>query len=223
MSLARSPNRPARIRLRPRERSGFTLIELAVVLVIMGLVGWLFYGSIFGLAGKEKLNQADRDLRTVQSTLQGLAVANRGLPDPRSPGSVAAYPDAGLLPANVTPQRDPWGQDILYFAARELAGNGTLPGALSTSLRVRTYAGVGSGGTFPAGDAPLDRVTENVAFVLLSRGKNLLGQATVDVAGGITTLNLLRVGGPMNDGSGLEYDDLVRFSSLEQLKAQATR
>lgn len=204
-----------------RGHRGFTLVELAVVLVIMGLVGWLFYGSIFGYSHKERSSQAERDLKKAESALHGLVVASRGLPSRRDTGSVAAYPQAGLLPANVSPQRDPWDQDILYFAAPEVTGARSLVNALSTSLRVRIYAGVGSGGAFPAADAPLDRETVNVAYVLLSLGPNHSGQATVAVAGGVTTVNLLRSGGPLNDGTGLEYDDLVRFGSLEQLKALA--
>ncbi len=206
---------------RPQGRKGFTLVELAVVLLIMGLVGWIFYGSIFSLGHKEQAGQADRDLRTAEAALHGLVVTSRGLPTQRDSGSVAAYPRAGLLPSSVAPQRDPWNQDILYFAAPEITGPGTLQNALSTRLRVRIYAGVGSGGAFPAADAPLDRETTDVAYVLLSRGANLQGQATVTTAGGITIVNLLRGGGPLNDGTGQDYDDLARFGSLTQLKALA--
>lgn len=217
MSLSRSLN------ARPGIRGvrGFTLVELAVVLVIMGLVGWLFYGTIFGLGHKEKSSQAERDLNKAESALQGLVVTTRGLPAKRETVSITAYPQAGLLPVSVSLQHDPWDQDVLYFAAPEVTGPKTLASALSTSLRVRVYSGVGSGGAFPAADAPLERETANVAYVLLSLGPNRSGQATVTVSGGITTVNLLRGGGPLNDGTGLEYDDLARYGSLGQLKALA--
>lgn len=188
---------------------GVTLVELALVLAIMGIVGLLLYSPIFDYMRKEKTRDGETVAEQAQSQLKGSAIARGFLPDPR-PGD--------LLPASLASNKDPWGQDLRYWLAPELQGGGRIKPTDVTTLRLAIYAGVGSGGPFPAADAPLERTLPNLAFAVASLGPNQQQQITVSTAGGITTINVLKTGGPLNDGSGIPYDDIVRFMTVRELQ-----
>lgn len=190
---------------------GFTLVELAVVLVIMGLLGLLVYGPVFDLVRKEKLRDGAEMLEKVADRLRGQAAVYGSLPDP-GPG--------GTVPAGVG-QPDPWSRPVLYWLAPELSGAVRIRGVPGASLGLRTYRTVGSGGPFPAADAELLGQVENLAAVLVSTGPNHTQQVTVSGSGGQTVINVLRGGGPMQDGSGANFDDLVLSISLGELKTLA--
>jgi prepilin-type N-terminal cleavage/methylation domain-containing protein len=189
-------------------RLGFTLVELSLVLVIMGLIGFFVFGPVMNLIGKEKLRDGQDALQKVADRLTGRVAGYYRLPDP-DPGGVA--------PAGYG-QPDPWGRPVLYWLAPQLAGGGRISSVGGTTLVLRTYRTVGSGGPFPAADAQLLSEVGNLAFILASTGPDLAQEITVTTAEGKTMINVLR-GGPMSDGSGREFDDLVRAVSLGELKA----
>ena len=108
---------------RPRRRSaGFTLIEIMVVVVILGLLATLLVPNIIGQADEARVTAAQNDIRSIgnaldlyrldnshyPSTEQGLeALVNKpaGFPEPRNWG-----PDPYLkkLPT------DQWGNEFIY-------------------------------------------------------------------------------------------------------------
>ncbi|MEW5726112.1 MAG: prepilin-type N-terminal cleavage/methylation domain-containing protein [Thermodesulfobacteriota bacterium] len=188
--------------------SGFTLVELSIVLVVMGIIAFLVYGPVFDLVRKERVRDGAALLEKVAEKLSGQAAGTGRLPDP----------EGGLLPAGFA-ATDPWGQPVRYWLAPELAGGARLTGVPGSSLAVRTYRTVGSGGAFPAADAELVSEAGNLAFVLASTGPDLRQQMTVTSAGGQTVINVLKGGGSMQDGSGADYDDLMIFFPLGQFKA----
>ena len=60
-------------------RGGFSLVELAVVLVIMGLVGYLVYGGIFAYIRQEKVDQGRTELEKIVNQLEGWAATQRSI------------------------------------------------------------------------------------------------------------------------------------------------
>jgi len=190
------------IRQSPR---GFTLVELSIVLVIMGMIGTLLYGTIIRWVGKEREDQAERLIEAAGERLEGSYLADGDLPAPDGGGGLpAVFPD----------REDPWGQDIRYWRATDLAGG-------STDLELVLYADTGSGGPFPAGDATIKKRYVNAAYILVSNGTNQRMEATLAPNG--TTLNVLGPGLAVNDGSNERFDDLWRVVSLNTLKGLKAR
>lgn len=115
---------------------GFTLVEIAIVVLIMGLV---LGGLAMPLATQRenaRLRDSREQLREVESALQGYVLVNGFLPCPATPGSVGAA-DAtagactsqhGFVPATtlaIDGNRnadnlllDPWGSPLRYSVTR---------------------------------------------------------------------------------------------------------
>lgn len=119
-------------RLQPNLQTGFSLVELSIVILVMGL---LLGGLVMPLA-KQRDNAKIRDglelLNAAKEAIEGFALTNGYLPCPATPasaGSSAAIAGAcsvqhGFVPAttlNLTGQRnddnllvDPWGAPVRY-------------------------------------------------------------------------------------------------------------
>jgi|TARA_Y100000310_G_scaffold191949_1_gene191890 general secretion pathway protein G len=103
--------------------AGFTLIEVMVVIVILGILGALIVPQIITRPDEARVDAAMIDIGRIQTALQMYKLDNRvypstdqGLEALVSPPS--GYPEAenwspdGYLPK--TPV-DPWGEPYLYF------------------------------------------------------------------------------------------------------------
>ncbi len=118
----------------PRNSEGFTLAELAIVLVIVGL---LVSGMLVPLSAQRDLlntRETEKQLAEIKEALLGFAAANGRLPCPASPDATGAEnPDTGVGPCanpydgfvpaitlGVTPTDekgyalDSWGNPIRY-------------------------------------------------------------------------------------------------------------
>ncbi|MBX9795562.1 type II secretion system major pseudopilin GspG [Sphingomonas sp.] len=116
-----SPPEPANHRRRRRE-AGFTLVELMVVILIIGLLATIVAFNVLSLGEQSKVQKARADIGTIeqaldlyklqqgsypaaQDGLRALVVAPAGITDP------ARYPRGGYI--KKLPQ-DPWGHDYRY-------------------------------------------------------------------------------------------------------------
>lgn len=81
--------------LNTKKTRGFTLIEVAIVLLIMGFL----LGALMTPMGAQRENnnikQARQELKTIQEAILGFAIANRRLPCPATPGSGLENPNTG--------------------------------------------------------------------------------------------------------------------------------
>ena len=133
-----------------KKQTGFTLIEVMAVVVILGLLVTLVVPKVLGQQEKAQIQKAKIDINMLSSALtmykldnynfpstsQGLeALVNKPSGTPAAPNWRSGY--VSRLP------KDPWGNPYLYLA----------PGSKSQDYDVWSYGADGKrGGTGPAED-----------------------------------------------------------------------
>ncbi len=110
-----------RERLRQSE-SGFTLIELMVVILIIGLLATIVVQNLKGATDKAKRIKAQADISALKTALDRYYLDNGSYPssDQGLPALVSA-PQNGKVPADYPPggyieriPNDPWGNPYVY-------------------------------------------------------------------------------------------------------------
>jgi len=177
---------------------GFTLVELAIVLVIIGILTGIGIGLIGPLTKRAKLQETRDLVNAAKQAYIGYAVKNAFLPsqgnsDPITP--VNAFQEVGAS------GMDAWGKPMRYVVENEVADppNVHICGADSTTLTV------------------IDRGSQksNIAFMVISGGPNYNIQTDTSIYEQDTP-NIDDFTIDMNRPE--EYDDIVQYVSLHELK-----
>ena len=152
----------------PRHKTGFTLVELAIVLVIVAL---LASGLLVGIAAQRNAAEtidAQRQLENIRETLTGFALTHGRLPCPALPNLTSSDASVGVencaQPHGVLPwvtlglpEVDPWGRRFTYYAHGSFTAavpSGTLASfTLDTVGNANVKASSGSSGNV-ASDLP---------------------------------------------------------------------
>ncbi|HEX2709959.1 MAG TPA: type II secretion system major pseudopilin GspG [Candidatus Deferrimicrobium sp.] len=109
---------------RLRDRSGFTLIEIMVVIVILGLLAALVVPKLIGRTEEAKKTQARVQIRNIEQAL-GLFKLDNGFYPTTDQGieALVKVPDAGRIPKNYRKEgymdrvpKDPWGNPYVYVS-----------------------------------------------------------------------------------------------------------
>jgi general secretion pathway protein G len=113
-------------RLNMKQQKGFTLIELMVVIIILGLLAGLVLPRIMGREEEAKVGAAKVQIKAFESALDGFKLDNGFYPETdQGLQALIKKPESGRIPANwkeggyLKPARipkDPWGKDYLYFS-----------------------------------------------------------------------------------------------------------
>ena len=106
----------------PRQRTacGFTLIELMVVLVIIGVLGALVVPSVLGRADDARVTAAKTDVSNLMQALKLYRLDNQRFPTAEQGlQALVSKPESQPVPANWKPYleklpTDPWGQAYQY-------------------------------------------------------------------------------------------------------------
>ena len=124
--------------------SGFTLIEIMVVIVIIGILAALIVPNVIGRQDQALLVAAKQDISTIKSALKLYYLDNQRYPTTEQGlKALVSKPDAGPIPSNwktggylekLPP--DPWGRPYQYVS----------PGVKSPDFDVFTYGKDGQPG-----------------------------------------------------------------------------
>lgn len=180
----------------PQQAAGFTLVEIAIVMVIISLV---FAGGLAGVKGfrdNATYTQADNYLQESRTALLGFALAQGYLPCPDSDGDgvqdieditsgETCTANAGTLPWSDLglDSMPPWKAPIIYaINAQATAATCSNAGqsvcffedeqAPAFDLKTPPRAGSGGSGNLRVEDSANAVVADNVIAVLISAGKN---------------------------------------------------
>jgi general secretion pathway protein G len=105
---------------RPGRESGFTLIEIMVVVVILGILAALVAPNVIGRIGDAQTNAAKADIRAIESALKLYRMDNFRYPTTdqgidalvQRPSDAKNWPAGGYL--DKVP-KDPWGEPYRYL------------------------------------------------------------------------------------------------------------
>lgn len=186
---------------RVRGNSGFTLIEMAIAMVIIGLIIGLSM-SMIGPLIKQAKNIESRDVvKSAKSALSGYAVKN------------------GFLPATIglsgARELDAWQRTLQYAVAAGLSGSGNACGLTATDRTIFECTNTACS-TY--------NTKSNIAFVVYSQGEDAdgAGTTTQPTAGPVCpsgTCYWIREQASSDASYLLQYDDIVQYATLDEIRA----
>lgn len=113
-----------------RHQSGFTLLEVMVVVVILGILATFVVQNLAGAPEKARITKAKSDIRTIESALERYKLDNAYYPSteqglealvekPSGEPEPDNYQSGGYL--KELPE-DPWGNPYRYLGPRDSSG-----------------------------------------------------------------------------------------------------
>ena len=194
------------MKVHAHKKRGFTLIELSVVLVILGLIVGTLAPLMMSMMKRDKIKNAKEVVSRAKDEIIGFAMTNNG-----------------TLPSSVYELghfRDPWGQELYLIVAQDLqttSNNGTNAcNATSTSLSLLIYEHSSTG------TCNNSTTINNIAFIIGSKGPNFNRQAGPVVGNSVISFDYGCIGDQFpNDGTSQSFfDDITEYVTLNELKGK---
>lgn len=183
---------------RQHHRSGFTLVEVAVVIFIMGIFVSFASTMLRNIGLSNKLRDARDKLATVSDAIQAATVKTRVLPS---------------LASEVGDPNDYWSKKYKYYFYTPAAGTvADICRRSSTDLAVCTGDPTVAASPYKC----TGNVIKDIAFVVISGGSNLVPEKTElipDTKGCAPGLKCV----PIYEVSS-NFDDLYKYVTLQELK-----
>ncbi|NIO16071.1 MAG: type II secretion system major pseudopilin GspG [Deltaproteobacteria bacterium] len=104
-------------------RAGFTLIEIMVVIIILGLLAGLVIPKLVGRTEEAKKTQVKLQIRNIEQALKLFKLDNGFYPSTEQGlQALVTKPEIGRVPANYRNEayidrvpKDPWGSEYIYI------------------------------------------------------------------------------------------------------------
>lgn len=208
-----------------RKKSGFTLVEMAVVLTITGLLLGALFVPLRVQFEQRDYNQAQKEISEIKEAVIGFALINNRLPCPDTTGDGNEDPCSSTSPASTTggsvpwvtlgvKNLDPWSQPYRY----------RVNDAYSTTFTLATTPS-GNGIIRVCSDATCASLLgTNLPAVIYSAGKNGATQppASADELENVSLTTHAQfdrtfVSHTYSEVVGSEFDDLVYWVSANVL------
>jgi type II secretory pathway pseudopilin PulG len=187
---------------RERNEHGFTLIEMAIILMILGVLVTMGAGMMGTLTKRLELRETREAVNNAAESIAGYAAAT-GL-----------LPGSAIFSGVVTRSRDSWDNALNYIPAEGLVRDGICV-RKTTGLSIMTCAERRCSN--PSG------IINDVAYVIISGGDNYNIQTALKRG----TLRVYDQGiGPVDDydrdmSRAEQYDDVVTWATLYDLRVKA--
>ncbi|MEN2994389.1 MAG: putative Ig domain-containing protein [Thermodesulfovibrio sp.] len=179
------------------KNQGFTLVELAIILIVIGLLVGLGASLIGPLTKRAKLTETRETVKGAKEAVLGFAVKNGYLP--------ADLDHAGAK------KFDAWARELKYFAASELT-SGDICGKNTTSMQVYECKDI---------NCSVYLTKSNIAFIVYSTGEDGEGSCT----GNSSPFYARQQGMPYNtpctyttNNPKYYYDDVIAYVSLDEIR-----
>jgi prepilin-type N-terminal cleavage/methylation domain-containing protein len=192
------------------QANGFTLVEMAIVLVLVGILISVGASMIGPLTKRAKLSETRETINGSVEAVIGFAAPRNRLPD------LTASPSTTSFWTNVRTRNDAWVRQLVYVFDNNLATS--ICNRTTTNITIRECNNA-------ACTAPT--VVNNVAFLVLSGGDNANNQSYGSLAiSAPTTINTYPVGIQVDNYAGDftratdEYDDIAKWVPLSELQAK---
>lgn len=192
-------------------QAGFTIIEMAMVLVIIGLIVGFGASLIGPLSIRAKRIESTETVAADAEAIIAHATANRGV-----------LPTAAQYPGIIKKGNDAWTRPIQYIYDAALADGNPATGDLCTRKTTRITL---RQCTDAACSVPVS--VANVAFLVLSGGENFNNQTAGTLAvNGPTVIDIYQNGVGNVDGYSADlnraepYDDIVQWATLGELRSK---
>ncbi len=191
-------------------KTSFTLVEIAIVLVIIGLLVGLGAGLMGPLTKRAKYNETKETMSAAIESVISFAAANNRVP------TTSEFPTAVRNP------RDAWTKDLYYIPDADLddLNAGGICGRKTTNLTVCRDAA-----------CTVSTNISNVVFIVISGAENYnIQSGTITGApcpAGQTCVRVYDVDTPGIDDYATDmnrpesYDDIVKWITLDELRIKA--
>ncbi|WP_341502770.1 type II secretion system major pseudopilin GspG [Gallaecimonas sp. GXIMD4217] len=112
-----------------RRQGGFTLLEIMVVIVILGILASMIVPNVLGNKEQADQQKVVSDIRALESSLDMFKLDNSRYPDTEQglealvsdPGGLRKYKEGGYIKRL---PKDPWGNDYIYLNPGEQSRSG---------------------------------------------------------------------------------------------------
>lgn len=169
--------------------AGFSLVEMAIVLVIFALLAGGMMLSLSAQRDAQQINDVRRQLADIREALLGYAAATGRLPPPADPTKADNDPSSGLIDEGrfngvipwVTlglPETDPWGQRFTYRVRAEFSDpvipTNLPPTCTPNPLPSQAGFALCSEGNISVTDGTIT-IASKLPAIIISHGRNGLG------------------------------------------------